>query len=157
MTIEERLNEELTRALKAREQQVVDAVRMAKARVVERQKSPGFEGPMTDKVAVEVIGGYVKSLKKAIDEIEAGGGKGNPILEKYRFEIAYLGRFLPQTLGEDATRELVRATVAGLGAAGPGMVGRVMGAIMKAHKDEVESVLVKRIVEEELAPKTPPA
>ena len=153
MTIEERLHEELVRAMKAREPQVVDALRMAKSRITERQKAPGFTGPMTDKVAVEAISAYVKSLKKAVEEIERGGGKDNPILAKYRFECEYLGGFLPKTLSEDDTRALVVATIAELGVSGPAAVGRVMGAFMKTRKDEVDSVLVKRLVEEALAPK----
>ena len=111
MTVEERLHEELVKAMKAREPQIVDALRMAKSRIVERQKAPGFEGPMTDKVALEAISAYVKSLKKAVEEIERGGGKDNPILAKYRFECEYLGGFLPKTLSEDETRALVLATI----------------------------------------------
>jgi len=149
--IEERLNAELTRALKAGDHGVVDAVRMAKSKLVERQKAPGFQGPMTDRVAQEVIGAYVKGLKKAVDEITSGGGGDRPILAKYRSEIEYLAGYLPRTLPEDETRTLVRETLASLGVAGPSQVGRVMGTIMKAHKDEVDAALVKRLVEEELS------
>jgi uncharacterized protein YqeY len=151
MAIEEQLAADLTAAMKARDQQVVDALRSAKAKVVERQKAPGFTGPMTDRVAAEAIGAYVKGLKKAIEEIERGGGGDNPIIAKYRFECELLARYLPKTMSEDDTRALVRATIAELGVSGPSAVGRVMGAIMKTRRDEVDSTLVKRVVEEELA------
>lgn len=151
MTIPERLDEELRRALKAGERDVVDVVRMVKSRLSEKRTSPGFQGPMTDEVAVEVIRSYVKSLEKAIEEIEGGGGAGNPILRKYRFEIEYLQKYLPQRLTEDETRDLVRRTIAETGASGPSAVGRVMGVVMKAHKDRVDGALVRRVVEEELA------
>jgi hypothetical protein len=151
MTIEEKLTEELNRALKAGDTNVRDCVRMVKSRISERRTAPGFQGPMTDKIAQEVISSYVKGLKKSIDEISAGGGGANPILDKYRFEIDYLAGYLPKTLDEAATRDLVRATIAEMGVSGPSAVGRVMGAIMKGHRDEVESSLVKRIAEEELA------
>ena len=150
-SIEDLLNAELVRALKAGETGVRDCVRMIKTRLSEKRTSPGFTGGITDKIAQDVINGYVKSLKKAIDEIEAGGGRENPILAKYRFEIDYLGRYLPKTLSEDDTRALVRTVIGELGVSGPSAVGRVMGAIMKTRRDEVDSVLVKRVVEEELA------
>ena len=38
-----------------------------------------------------------------------------------------------------------------IGLAGASQVGRLMGAVMKAHKDEVDAALVRRIAEEELA------
>ena len=44
-------------------------------------------------------------------------------------------------------RALVLATISELGVSGPAAVGRVMGAIMKTRKDEVDSVLVKRVAE----------
>lgn len=151
MTMVERLDEELKRALKAGERDVVDVVRMVKSRLSEKRTSPGFQGPLTDEVAVEVIRSYVKSIEKAIEEIEKGGGAGNPILRKYRFEIEYLQRYLPQRLSEDETRDLVRQAIAETGASGASAVGRVMGAVMKAHKDRVDGALVRRLVEEELA------
>lgn len=151
MSIEERIAADLKEAMRSRDQKVVDALRMAKAKIVERQKAPGFKGPMTDAVAAEAITAYVKSLKKAIEEIEAGGGGQNPIVEKYRFECDFLARYLPKTMTEEETRTLVRTTIAELGVSGPAAVGRVMGAIMKAHKGDVDATLVRRMVEEELA------
>lgn len=151
MTIPERLDDELKRALKAGERDVVDVVRMVKSRLAEKRTSPGFSGPMTDDVAQEVIRAYVKSIEKAIEEIERGGGSGNPILRKYRFEIDYLQKYLPQRLTEDEMREVVRQAIADTGGRGPSAVGRVMGVIMKAYKDRVDGAMVRRVVEEELA------
>ena len=155
MTIEERLNAELTRAMKAHEPQVLDCVRMVKSKLSEKRTSPGFTGGITDPVAQEVIDAYSRSLKKALGEFATGGLTSGPMIDKYRFEIEYLAAYLPQKLDEAATRELVRKTIAEQGLSGLSNVGRLMGAIMKGHKDEVDSALVKRIAEEELKP--PPA
>ncbi len=151
MGIEEQVNEELTKARKARNRDEVDALAMIKTRLAERRTSPGFVGPITDAVAVEIIGGYIKSLKKALPEFEAAGAGTGPLVDKYLFEIAFLSRYLPQTLDEDATRALVRQAKVEQGLAGPSQIGRLMGAVMKTHKDQVDSALVRRIAEEELA------
>lgn len=151
MGIVERIDEDLTRARKARNREEADALGMIKTRLAEKRTSPGFVGPMTDAIAQEVIGGYARSLKKALAEFEAAGAGTGPLVDKYRFEIEFLSRYLPQTLDEDATRVLVRAAKADLGLAGPSQIGRLMGAVMKAHKDQVDSALVRRIAEEELA------
>lgn len=150
MTIIETLDEELRRALKAGERDVVDVIRMIKTRLAEKRTSPGFTGPLTDEVAVEVIRSYIKSIEKAIDEIEHGGGAENPILRKYRFEIEYLQRYLPKMLSEEEIREIVRRVIEEMGVSGPSAVGKVMGAVMKAHRDRVDGAVVRRIVEEEL-------
>jgi len=151
MGIEERINEELTQARKARNREQADALGMIKTRLAEKRTSPGFTGPITDAIAQEVIGGYIRGLKKALGEFETGGAVSGPLIDKYKFEIDFLSRYLPQTLDEAATRALVRQAKADLGLAGASQVGRLMGAVMKAHKDEVDAVLVRRIAEEELA------
>lgn len=152
MTIEERLNAELVRAMKAHEQGVLDCVRMVKSKLSEKRTSPGFTGGITDAVAQEVIDAYSRSLRKALGEFAAGGLTSGPMVDKYTFEIAFLAQYLPQKLDEAATRELVQKTMADQGLSGPSAVGRLMGAIMKGHKDEVDSALVKRIAEELLKP-----
>ena len=66
------------------------------------------------------------------------------------FEIDYLSEFLPKKLDDDAVRELVRSAIRELGVENPKMSGKVMGHIMKSHRDEVDAAVVKRIVGEEL-------
>jgi uncharacterized protein YqeY len=155
MTIEERLNVELVRAMKAHDTNVLDCVRMVKSKLSERRTSPGFTGGITDVVAMEVIDAYSRSIRKALGEFATGGLTSGPMVDKYKFEIEYLAQYLPQKLDEAATRDLVRLTIAEQGISGLANVGRLMGAIMKGHKDVVDSAMVKRIAEEELRP--PPA
>ena len=59
--------------------------------------------------------------------------------------------FLPRLADEDATRAWVREAIAATGAAQPGDVGKVMGALMKAHKGEVDGQLARRLAQELLA------
>jgi len=150
MTIEERLTAELNQALKDGRREVVDCIRMVKTRLAEKRTSPGFTGPMTDAVAQEVIEVYQKTMRKAIAELEAAGQSGHPLCAKYRFEVDYLASYLPRKLDEAATRDLVRRVAREQGLSGPSATGRLMGAVIKAHREEVDPVLVKRIVEEEL-------
>ena len=68
--------------------------------------------------------------------------------EAERQELAVIQRFLPSLADEAQTRAWVEAAIAETGAAAPGDMGRVMGAIMKAHKGEVDGGLAKRIAAE---------
>ena len=47
----------------------------------------------------------------------------------------------------------MRETIVRMGVSDPKQSGRVMGDIMKAHKGKFDPSAVKRIVEEELAPR----
>ncbi len=64
-------------------------------------------------------------------------------LEKQRRES--IEAFLPSLADEATTTQWVEAAIAKSGAAGPGDMGRVMGAIMGAHKGEVDGRMAKDI------------
>ena len=105
---------------------------------------------MSPIVFQKIIGAYVKSLRKGIDELKPAGERGQTLRDKYQAEISYLEQYLPQLMDEAATKALVKKTVADLGVSEPKDTGRVMGAIMKDHKAEVDAQLVRKLVSEML-------
>ena len=150
MSIEEDLRAQLKAAIKARDLATANVIRMVNTKVMERRTAKGFSGEVDDALFTDVIAAYKKSLEKARGECEKGGGKAKEQIAELDFEIGYLKKFLPEPLGEDAVREAVNKAVAELGASDPKMAGRVMGAVMKAHKGLVEPAMVKKIVAEVL-------
>ncbi|MFP5332533.1 MAG: GatB/YqeY domain-containing protein [Acidimicrobiia bacterium] len=90
-------------------------------------------------------------MQKSLAEYETLGDRGQDMAAKLRFEIEYLSRWLPSKLDEAATADLVERTIDELGVAGdPAAAGRVIGAIMKSHRDEVDGALVNRLVKDRL-------
>ncbi|MCP4676861.1 MAG: GatB/YqeY domain-containing protein, partial [Deltaproteobacteria bacterium] len=98
----------------------------------------------------EVITRYVKQQKKALVEFEKAGDQGKDGVESLRFEIDYLSPFLPRLKGEDEVRELVKRAIVETGTVGAKMAGRIVGHVMKSHREEVDAGMVKRIATEEL-------
>ena len=70
--------------------------------------------------------------------------------DAFTAELAIIDTFLPSLADEDTTRAWVAAAIEESGASGPGDVGRVMGALMRAHKGEVDGNLAKRLAQEAL-------
>ena len=143
----------LKEAMRARDLRTADVLRMLKTRITERRTSPGFTGEVTDAVAQEVVAAYVKQLEKAIVEYQRAGERGAEAIAALRSEIDYCRRFLPQRYGPDETLALVRAAIAEIGATLPKDAGRVVGHVVKAHRDRVDATLVKRLAEEALTVK----
>jgi hypothetical protein len=150
MSIHEELAAELKDAIRGRDRRRMDVIRQVETEVARARTEPGFRGDVDDALYRRVIGAYCKKMDKARLEFVAAGERGRPQAEKLAFEIEYLGRWQAQTLGEAATRDLVRAAIAELGAADPKMVGRVIGQVMKAAAGTVDGGLVNRLVREEL-------
>ena len=150
MSIHEELAAELRDAIRARDRRRMDVIRQVETELARARTEPGFRGEVDDALYRKVISAYCKKMDKARLEFEAAGERGRPQAEKLAFEIDYLGRWQARTLDEAATRELVRAAIAELGAADPKMAGKVIGQVMKAGAGTVDGALVNRLVREEL-------
>jgi hypothetical protein len=152
VTIESRLNDDLKTAMKRKQADRVGCIRQVRSKIQEAANAKGFSGEVDDALHLKVIGSYVKSLQKGIEELQGGGDRGAELRDKYQAEIAYLEQFLPKLLDEAATRAIVEATIAELGISDSKQSGRVMGAVMKAHKGELDPGLTRKLVDEALAP-----
>ena len=151
MSLEQTLNDMLTKAIREKDSRVSDVVRMIKSRITERRTAKGFSGQVDDPLVLDVIGAYRKSLQKALPDYEKAGERGQAQAAQLRFEIEFCERFLPRGLDEAALRALVRERLSALGVTDAKQVGRVVGDVMKTHKGQVEAGDVKRIAEELLA------
>lgn len=151
MSIGTDLGEALKTAMRAKETDRVACIRQVRAKIQETVNAVGFEGEINDDLHKKVIGTYVKSLAKAIQELLPAGNRSQDLRDKYAAEISYLDQYLPARLGEEQTRALVAGALAELAVTDPKQAGRVIGAVMKGHRDEVDAALVRRIVEESLA------
>ncbi|UCG41474.1 MAG: GatB/YqeY domain-containing protein [Acidimicrobiia bacterium] len=150
--IEEELRAELKDALKSKDTARSNVIRAITTEVQKRKAEPGFAGVVDDALYLEVMASFAKKMDKARREYEGYGERGAEQAAKLAFEVEYVSKWLPTKLDEDATRALVEQVVDELGVAGdPSATGRVMGTVMKAHKDDLDGAVVNRIVREVLA------
>ncbi len=151
MAIKEALDARFKEAMRNKDRRVLDVIRMVRARVTEARTAPGFDGEVDDALYQHVVERYVRELEKSLAEFESLGERGADAVAKIRFELEFLRPFLPARLDEEATRSLVAQTIEETGATSRKDFGRVMGAIMKAHRGEVDPALVRKLVEEALS------
>ena len=125
---------------------------MLNTKVRERRTAPGFKGTVDDELVRDVIAAYKKSLEKAREEYAAAGARGAEAIAELDWEITFCQQFLPQQMGADAIADAVQTAIAEVGS-DPKMAGRIVGAVMKKHKGQVDAALVKAAVDAALAPK----
>jgi uncharacterized protein len=148
MALEQRLTDELTQAIRAKDTRTADVVRMLKTRLQERRTAKGFTGQVDDALVTDVIGAYRKQLQKALAEYDKLGERGAAQAAQLRFEIEFCERFLPKGLDATALRSLVQERAKALGVTDPKQIGRLVGDVMKTHKGQVDAADVKKIAEE---------
>lgn len=151
MSIEEQFKAELKDAMKSGDRARLDSIRMINSEILLAKSAPGFSGQIDDDLYVKVISAQVKKDEKSIEEYRALGDRGQAMVDKFTAEVEFLSRWLPSRLDEDQTAELVERAIAELGVErDPKSSGRVIGHIMKGHKDEVDGSLVNRLVRQAL-------
>ena len=148
MGLENELNTRLVSAMREKRTKEISLIRMIKTKAGEVRTASGFNGEINDAFWLDVIKKFVKQQTKALAEFEKLGDRGAEHVTDIKFELEYLAPFLPRQRGEDDVRNLVKQAIAETGAADTRMVGKVIGFVMKDHKDEVDASMVKRIAAE---------
>jgi uncharacterized protein YqeY len=138
------LQEGAKEAMRARDEVARDALRMVIAAVKAREID--LDRPATDEDVRELLRNAVKTRSDSAEQFQAAGR--DELAAKERREVEVLSRYLPRQLGEDQTRALVQRLIAETGATSKRDLGRVMKAVMAAHRDEVDGKLVQRLAAE---------
>lgn len=128
MTSKSTLRDDLTSAMRARDEVRTATLRMALTAVTNEEVAGTTARELSDD---EVTGVLVREAKKRREAAEAFDGADRPELaDRERAELAVLEEYLPPALTDEELAELVGAAVEearAAGAEGP----RAMGAVMK--------------------------
>jgi uncharacterized protein len=147
-SILERLQSDLTTAMKARDAGTLSTLRMLKAALMEARTKKAKDAAFTRDEEIEVLQRYAKKRRETIEELKKIGRED--LVTSEEREIAVTQRYLPQMLSEDEVRERVLEAVAKTGATGPKDMGKVMGAVMGQVKGRADGTTVSRLVKEAL-------
>jgi len=147
-SISERIQSDMTAAMKARDAGTLSTLRMLKAALMEARTKKAKDAAFSRDEEIEVLQRYAKKRRETIEELKKVGRAD--LVESEEREIAVTQRYLPQQLSEAEVRALVLEAVAKTGATGPKEMGKVMGAVMAQVKGRADGAMVSRLVKESL-------
>ncbi|MXY97405.1 MAG: GatB/YqeY domain-containing protein [Gemmatimonadetes bacterium] len=147
MALKERLSDDMKTALRNRETVRLGLVRMIRAQIKNREIAKG--SGLEDEETVEVVSSLIKAKREALEFAVKGDRKD--LVAQAEEELEILASYLPEQLSEEEIRSIVQEAIDQSGAAGPGDLGRVMGAVMPRVKGRADGRLVNTIVRECLA------
>jgi len=147
-SILERLQLDMTAAMKSRDADTLSTLRMLKAALMEVRTKKAKDAAFTRDEEIEVLQRYAKKRRETIEELRRIGRED--LVASEEREIAVTQRYLPQMLSEDEVRAVVLEAVAKTGAASPRDMGKVMGAVMAQVKGRTDGTIVSRLVRESL-------
>ena len=145
MSIFDDVSDQMKSALKAKQELRLATLRSIRAAFLNELKKDNAK-TLSDEACVPLLRRLEKQRKESIEAFEQGGRPERA--ETERAELAVIQTFLPSLADESTTRAWVEAAIDETGAAAPGDLGRVMGALMKAHKGDVDGNLARRLAGE---------
>jgi hypothetical protein len=128
VTLVERITQDLTAAMKARDAARTSTLRMAKAALMNKQidKHADLDGAE----AARVLQGLVKQREDAAEQYAKAGRL--ELAGKERAEMALLKAYLPAEVTDEEIAAAVEMAVSETGAASPKDMGKVMKAALAA-------------------------
>jgi uncharacterized protein YqeY len=125
--LKDRLQSDLTTAMKSRDELRTATLRMALTAVRMEEVSGKSARELDDAEVVTVLG---RESKKRREAAEAFDGAGRPDrADRERAEGEVLAGYLPAQLSDDDLRDLVTAAITETGAEGPRGIGAVMRVV----------------------------
>jgi uncharacterized protein YqeY len=150
MSVKDQIEAKLREARLARDEATKNVIGMLKSKVLLELKS-GSGAEDNDALWHDTIKSYVKQLRKTIAEYEKLGDRGQQLLAEARFELGFCEQFVPESIDEAATEALVRQTASAHNITDPKQVGKLVGLVMKTHRDQVSPELLKQVATRVLA------
>lgn len=147
MSILDRLNEDMKKAMKNREKEKLSVIRMVKSSLQNEQIKLGHE--LNEDESLTVLNRELKQRKDSLQEFEKAGR--DDLVAKLQKEIEILQEYMPKQLSEEELLQIVKETIEEVGAKSKADMGKVMKAIMPKVKGKADGGLVNRLVQENLA------
>ncbi|MGZ0149335.1 GatB/YqeY domain-containing protein [Kribbella sp. WER1] len=148
--MKQRLHDDMTAALKARDEIRKSTLRMALTAITKAEVSGKEARELSDAEIVDVLSSEAKKRRESVTAYRDAGRA--ELADKEQAEADILAEYLPEQLTEDEIKTLVTETIAVTGAAelGPRGIGKVMGALQPKVKGKADGAIVSAEVKRQL-------
>ena len=147
MSLIEEIEDELRDAMRARDAERRDALRLILNSLKNSEKE--LQRPLTEEEELQVLQRERKRRLEAAEAFRAGGRDEQAAAEETELEI--LEEFMPEPLSEDEIEEIVDDVIAEVGATSMADLGRVMADVMPQIAGRADGSAVSQLVREKLA------
>ncbi len=147
MTLIVTIEEEIKEAMKSRDAERRDALRLIVNALKGSEKE--LQRPLSEDEELQVLQRERKKRIEAADAFRNGGREEQAATEER--ELAILEEFMPEPLSEEEIEEIIDDAIAEVGATSMADLGRVMADVMPQIAGRADGSSVSQIVREKLA------
>ncbi len=131
-----RIDSDIIAAMKARDSVRVEAMRMVKAALKNREIDK--REPLTEPEAQAILTTLIKQRRESVEQFTKGNRP--ELAAKEAAEIVMIEAYLPQSVGADELKPLIAGVLAELQAGGMELSAKAIGPAMKAVNDRIKEL-----------------
>jgi len=137
--LRERLNEELKKAMLAKEQLATATLRLILAALKDRDiaaRGKGQSDGIGEDEILAMLQTMIKQRRESIEMYEKGGRE--ELARRESDEIDIIERFLPEQMGDAETEAAIKAAIESTGAGGLKEMGKVMASLREQYAGQMD-------------------
>lgn len=138
MSLLQQLTSDMVSAMKNRDKETLNVVRMLKAAVQNEQIELGHDLSANEEIAVMAR------------EYKQRAGRED-LINQAKNELAIVEKYMPKQLSKDEVTKIVKEVIDELNASSMKNFGQVMGAVMPKVQGQADGKLVNQVVKEQLS------
>jgi uncharacterized protein YqeY len=149
MALKEKLQNDLTEAMRARDEVRSSTIRMVLTAIKNEEVSGKEARDLSDAEVITVLSREAKKRREAAEAFEQAGAADRAANEKA--EGVIIAEYLPAQLSESEIKEMIAAAIAESGATGPQQMGQVMKLIQPKIAGRADGGIVSSLVKAALS------
>jgi uncharacterized protein YqeY len=144
MGLKEKLQSDLTDAIRSRAEVKAGTIRMLLAAITNEEVSGKAARVLTDAEIIIVLSREAKKRREAVEAYVAA--KRTDLADKEKAEGDVISEYLPAQLSEDEIKKMIADAIAETGASGPAGMGQVMKVLSPKIAGKADGGLVSGLV-----------
>ena len=149
MGLKEKLQADLTDAIRSRNEVVSGTVRMLLAAITNEEVAGKAAKVLTEAEIITVLSREAKKRREAVEAYTQA--KRDDLASKEKAEAAVIANYLPEQLSEDEIKKLIQAAITETGASGAAGMGLVMKVLQPKIAGKADGGVVSGLVKAALA------
>ena len=149
MSLKEKLQNDLTAAMRARDEIKSSTIRMILTSIKNEEVSGKEARELSDAEVITVLSREAKKRREAAEAFDQAGAKDRA--DQERAEGVVIAEYLPKQLSEDEIKTLISEAIAETGANSPAQMGLVMKSLHPKTAGKADGGLVSSLVKAALA------
>lgn len=147
MTLKERISNDLKDAMRAREKQKLDTLRLVTAAIKQIEVDERIE--VDDDRLLIILDKMVKQRKESIYQYEKAGR--DDLVSQEQFELSIINQYMPEQLSDAEIEQMVNEAIKAHDAKAIADMGKVMASIKPKMQGRADMAVVSQLVRTRLS------